>query len=266
MPHLANTDLADSTVLDVMARGKHLLTRVEHGLTLHTHLQMEGAWHLYRPLARWRGGPPWQVRLVLETADWQAVGYRLPVVDLLPSRAEHRVVGHLGPDLLGPDWNEQEAIRRLTGDPDREIGPALLDQRNLAGIGNLYKTEVLFLRGITPWTRVREIDDPIGLIRLAQRLLAANKDRWQQSTTGDLRRGRDHWVFERAGAPCRRCGTTIATAEQGEDAWSRVCYWCPHCQRGPVRSGASAPPARTAGAAAPATRRTAETGGRRHRR
>ncbi len=106
---------------------------------------MDGAWHLYRHGDRWRGGPEWQVRVLLENDAWQAVGYRLPVVELLPRDHEGDAVGHLGPDLLGPDWDPEEAVRRLAADPDREIGPALLDQRNLAGIGNLYQAEVCFL-------------------------------------------------------------------------------------------------------------------------
>jgi endonuclease VIII len=145
VPQLATTDLAGRTVTEVVSRGKHLLTRVDDDLTLHTHFRMDGTWHLYRPGDRWRGGPQWQVRVLLETAAWQAVGYRLPVVELLPRDREDDAVGHLGPDILGPDWDPAEAVRRLAAQPDREVGDALLDQRNLAGIGNLYKAESLFL-------------------------------------------------------------------------------------------------------------------------
>ena len=138
-----------------------MLTRLEGGLTLHTHFRMDGTWHLYRPGDRWTGGADWQVRVVLENADWQAVGYRLPVVELLPTDARRTAaVGHLGPDLLGPDWDDEEALRRLPADPAREIGMALLDQRVLAGLGNLYRCEVLFLRGVTPWTPVGDVARP----------------------------------------------------------------------------------------------------------
>ena len=121
LPSLATVDLAGSTVLEVVPRGKHLLTRLSGGLTLHTHFRMDGSWHLYRPGDRWTGGPEWQVRAVLETL------------------AEDAFVGHLGPDVLGPDWDADEALRRLRADPDREVGLALLAQRLLAGFGNLYR-------------------------------------------------------------------------------------------------------------------------------
>jgi endonuclease VIII len=236
VPRLATTDLAGRTVVEVVARGKHLLTRVDDDLTLHTHFRMDGTWHLYRPGVRWSGGPAHQVRVVLENADWQAVGYRLPVVELLPRQDEHLAVSHLGPDLLGPDWDLDEAVRRLAAAPRRELGPALLDQRNLAGIGNLYKAETLFLSGLTPWVPVGDVADLAGVVRRAYRLLQANKDHWQQTTTGSTGRGEDHWVFERAGRPCRRCGTRIRQAMQAEqrrDELARVCYWCPRCQAGP---------------------------------
>jgi endonuclease VIII len=236
VPQLATTDLTGQQVLEVVSRGKHLLTRVGSGRTVHTHFRMDGTWHLYRPGTRWSGGPAYQVRVVLENADWQAVGYRLPVVELIATADEHTVVGHLGPDLLGPDWDLAEAVRRLRTDPTREIAPALLDQRNLAGIGNLYKTEALFLSGVTPWTAVADVDVE-AIVRRAQRLMAANRDHWQQSTTGSTRRGEDHWVFERAGRPCRRCGTRVLEAlqaEPGRELVARISYWCPTCQAGPA--------------------------------
>lgn len=243
VPRLATTDLVGCTVLAVESRGKHLLTRFDNGRTLHTHFEMDGSWHLYRAGHRWSGGPGHEVRVVLSNSDWDAVGYRLPVVDLVATSDEGSVVGHLGPDLLGPDWDEEQALSRLAARPDRQIGPALLDQRNLAGIGNLYKNETLYLSGITPWLRVGDVTDVVGVVRRARRLMLANKDHWQQSTTGNLRRGEQHWVFERAGRPCRRCGTRIATAHQaepGREEQARVCYWCPTCQAGPAPS--SSPP------------------------
>jgi endonuclease VIII len=234
VPRLATADLSGRRVREVVSRGKHLLTRIEPDLTLHTHFMMEGSWHLYHPNDRWRGGPGWQIRVVLSTARWHAVGYRLPVVELLPTAEERSVVGHLGPDLLGADWDPDEAVRRLAAQPDRAVGEALLDQRNLAGIGNLYKSEVLFLRRVNPWTPVREIDDLPGLVGLAHELLSANRERPAQVTTGDPRRGRQHWVYERAGQPCRRCGTRLARAAQGEPPHTRVADWCPSCQPSPA--------------------------------
>ena len=240
VPHLATTDVSGQTVLEVVSRGKHLLTRLSGGHTLHTHFRMDGSWHLYRPGDRWRGGPAWQVRVVLENSEWQAVGYRLPVVQLLDSSAEESAVGHLGPDLLSDDWDLSEALRRLRA-ADGEIGMALLEQRNLAGLGNLYRNEVLFLRGVTPWTRVADVPDLPALAEKGRRLLLANRGHWEQSTTGSLRYGEMHWVFERSGQPCRRCGTRIATAEQGPAPYARLTYWCPRCQLGPAPPPTRAP-------------------------
>ena len=237
VPQLATVDLTGRSVLEVLSRGKHVLTRIggtgEQEVTLHTHLRMDGAWHLYRPGDRWRGGPAWQVRVLLETPDWAAVGFRLPVVELLPRAREADAVGHLGPDLLGPDWDPAEAVRRLAAAPGTEIGSALLDQRNLAGIGNLYKAEVCFLAGVSPWTPVGAVRDLAGVVERARTLLEANRAHPQQVTTGDLRRGRRHWVFERAGQPCLRCATRVERAAQGEPPYQRLTYWCPRCQPGP---------------------------------
>ncbi|MDX6196862.1 MAG: endonuclease [Actinomycetota bacterium] len=234
VPHLATTDLTGRRVLEVIPRGKHLLTRIEGDLTLHTHFRMDGTWHLYRPGERWRGGPDFQVRVVLRNEDWTAVGYRLPVVELLDTAEESRVVGHLGPDVLGPDWSNEGAVRRLLADPDREIGMALLDQRNVAGFGNLYRVEMLFLRGVSPWCRVAEVRELPALVELGRRLMLANRDHVQQITTGSRKRGETTWVFERTGRPCRRCGTPIRSAEQGEPPYQRLTYWCPRCQPGPT--------------------------------
>jgi endonuclease-8 len=234
VPQLATTDLTGREVLEVVSRGKHLLTRIDGGLTLHTHFRMDGTWHLYRPGEQRRGGPDWQVRVILTNTEWEAVGYRLPVVELLETEDEHRVVGHLGPDLLGPDWNTDEAVRRLRADPGGEVGMALLDQRNLAGLGNLYRIEMLFLRGLSPWLPVSDVPDLPGLVEVGRRLMLTNRGRVEQSTTGSLRRGETHWVFERTGRPCRRCRAPIRSTEQGAAPYQRLSYWCPHCQLGPA--------------------------------
>jgi endonuclease VIII len=198
---------------------------------------MDGSWRLFRAGSRWSGGPAHEIRVVLTNDDWTAIGYRLPAVELLRTDDENNAVGHLGPDLLGPDWDESEAVRRLTSAPDREIGPALLDQRNLAGVGNLYKCEVLFLSGITPWMHVSDVHDLAAVVHRAHRLLVANKDHWHQSTTGSLQRGEEHWVYRRDKRACRRCGTPIRRAmhaEAGREVEERVSYWCPSCQQGPA--------------------------------
>jgi endonuclease-8 len=230
VPQLATTDLAGRSIREVVSRGKHLLTRIDDDLTLHTHFRMDGTWHLYRPGERWRGGPDWQVRVVLATERWQAIGYRLPVVDLLARADEHRVVGHLGPDILGTDWDVDEALRRLATAPGEAIGEALIDQRNLAGIGNLYKVESLFLAGLSPWRLVRDVRDLGAVVEQARRLLTSNREHPQQVTTGVNRRGQEHWVYERAGQPCHRCRTRVTVAKQGAPPFDRLTYWCPTCQ------------------------------------
>jgi formamidopyrimidine-DNA glycosylase len=232
VPRFATADLRGQVVREVVARGKHLLLRTDAGVTLHSHLKMEGAWHLYRPGERWRG-PGFQVRAVLRTAPWVAVGFRLAVCELLASEREHEVVGHLGPDVLGPDWDLEQAARRLRADPDRTIGAALLDQRAIAGPGNNWKNEICFLRGVSPWTPVGEVDDLEGMLALLKRMMEVNRPIGHQVTTGDTRRGRKHWVAERGGEPCLRCGAPILQAGQKADGFERVTYWCPTCQPGP---------------------------------
>jgi len=225
VPRYATVDLAGQTVTEAIARGKHLLIRTGNGLTVHTHLKMDGSWRIGPAGARLAQAHT--IRLVLANADWQAVGHQLGITEVLPTSAEDQVTGHLGPDLLGTDWDTAEAVRRLTKDPGRPIGEALLDQRNLAGIGNLYKSEVLFLRGVSPWSAVADVRDPERMVELARRLLDANKARIGQVTTGDARPGRQTWVYGRAGAPCRRCGTPVRSRADGAD---RITFWCPACQ------------------------------------
>lgn len=228
VPQWAELDLTGQVVAETISRGKHLLTRLPD-VTIHTHLKMEGSWHLYRPGSGWRS-PAFQARLVLANAQWQAVGFRLGAVDVVERAAEISLVGHLGPDLLGPDWSMDEALLRLRADPDRPIGAALLDQRNLAGIGNMYKAEVCFLLGVNPCQPVKSVEVLPQLVDKARRLLVTNKDRPVQTTTGDTRRGAQLWVYARRGQPCRRCGTPIRSAELVDNGIERVTYWCPRCQ------------------------------------
>ena len=229
VPSLATTDLNGRTMQEVVARGKHILMRISGGLTLHSHFRMDGSWHLYRPGERWRGGPDHEIRVVLETSPWTAVGYRLPVLDLVATGKEDTVVGHLGPDLLSPSFDRALAIANVESDPGRTISEALLDQRNLAGIGNFYRTEVCFLLGLHPWRPVEAVDVPAA-IDLSRKLMKANVRNGTQVSTGVDRPGQRTWVFERAGKACRRCGTRILTATLGEPPRDRVTYWCPACQ------------------------------------
>lgn len=234
VPAHATADLTGRTVLDVTPRGKHLLTRIEGGLTLHSHLGMEGSWKVYAPGERWSGGPGHQIRVILGTSGPTAVGYRLPVVELLRTTDEERVVGHLGPDLLGSDWDPGLALTNLLRDPTRQLGEALLDQRNLAGIGNVYKSELSFLIRATPWLPIGELPEDTAeqVVALARRLLEANRERPARSTTG--RRDQRLFVYGRARRSCLRCGTPIELADQGDGARQRPTYWCPACQTGPA--------------------------------
>ncbi len=244
VPKYATVDLAGRPVLDVTPRGKHLLTRVGGDLTIHTHLGMEGSWKVYADEQRWTGGPAYQIRVVLAVAPdaeapdarpaRTAVGYRLPVLELLRTADEGHAVGHLGPDLLGPDWDPDRALANLLTDPDRALGEALLDQRNLAGIGNVYKSELCFLLRVTPWLPVGALpaEHTAQLPVLAKKLLEANRERPIRRTTGH--RGQDLFVYGRAKRPCLRCATPIRVADQGDGSRERPTYWCPNCQAGPA--------------------------------
>ncbi|MET7687032.1 DNA-formamidopyrimidine glycosylase family protein [Streptomyces sp. NPDC005483] len=245
VPKYATADLTGRRVLDVTPRGKHLLTRIEGGLTLHSHLRMDGSWKVYAEDQRWTGGPTHQIRAILANKDHTAVGYRLPVLELLRTADEHRSVGHLGPDLLGPDWDPERALANLLQDPARPLGEALLDQRNLAGIGNVYKSELCFLLGATPWLPVGALpaDRAAQLPALAKKLLETNRDRPVRTTTG--RRGQDLFVYGRAPRPCLRCHTSIRIADQGDGSRERPTYWCPTCQIGPAPSPLRRAPAGT---------------------
>lgn len=228
VPAYATVDLTGERVDEVVSRGKHLLVRVGSA-TIHTHLKMEGRWDVHAAGERWRA-PAWQARLVLATAEREAVGFQLGLVEVVRRADEHRVVGHLGPDLLGPDWDPELALANLGRYPGRELGAALLDQRNLAGIGNVYRSEICFLLGVLPDRHVGDVPDLAGAVELAHRLLEANKDRGRRRTTGPGRR-EDLWVYGRRG-PCLRCGTPIRRATTAGDGvgQERVVYWCPRCQ------------------------------------
>jgi endonuclease-8 len=234
--------LVGATVTEVEAIGKNLLIRFDTGLELRTHLRMNGSWHRYRPGERWRR-PAARARLVLEVPGAVAVCFDAPVVELLEVRAErlHPALAALGPDLLAPDFEPTgaaEALRRLRdlARADRAIAQALLDQRALAGIGNVYKSEVLFIERVDPWAPVGKVPDEAltRLVATAHRLLVANADRRggpERVTTGRARAadGQPLWVYGRAGRPCRRCGTLIASRRQGTEL-PRLTFWCPRCQ------------------------------------
>jgi endonuclease VIII len=240
VPRIATADLSGRAVLEVAPRGKHILIRVERGVTVHSHLGMEGSWRVCTPDRRPRGGggPAHQIRAVLTTATNVATGYRLPLLELLRTAEESKALGHLGPDLLGPDWDVSEAERRLLEDPGRTLVEALLDQRNLAGIGNVYAAELCFLAGTSPWTPVGELPPPLlpRLLPAAKRLLEANKERLDRRTTrapAGADRDRALWVYGRTRRPCHRCGTAVRAGAHGPPERPRIAYYCPDCQPGP---------------------------------
>jgi len=231
VPQHATADLSGATVRETVSRGKHLLTRIdgEEEWTLHTHLKMEGTWRVLERGRRWPR-PAAQARVVLETDTRVAVGFSLGIVELVPRGREDELVGHLGPDLLGPGWDEAEALRRLREDPTRPLGEALLDQTRLAGIGNMYMAELCFVAGVHPRTPVGDVTGLPRLVRRAKQMLELNKERAVQSTTGDLRERQRMWVYRRDKSPCRRCGTPIRVAMAGPAGRERASYWCPSCQ------------------------------------
>jgi endonuclease-8 len=233
-PSLATVDLTGREVVAVVSAGKHLLTRIGGGLTLHSHLRMDGSWHVHRT------GEPWgrpraahKIRAILANDEWTTIGHDLGMLDLVATDREDTLVGHLGPDVLAPDWDPAEAVRRLGASPQRPIGEALLDQRVLAGVGTFFMAESLFLRGISPWTPAAHVGDVDALVALIHRLLLVNAGRAVQSTTGDLRPGHGQYVHARSGRGCRRCGTAVRVAPIGIAPQQRPAFYCPHCQPGP---------------------------------
>ncbi len=222
VPRFATVDLTGQVVDEVFSRGKHLFIRVG-AASIHSHLKMDGSWRVGNRAVR----VDHRARIILETDTVRAVGVDLGVLEILERDRDGEAVAHLGPDLLGEDWDAAVAAANLTADPDRPIAEALLDQRVLAGVGNVYSNELCFLTGHLPTAPVRDIGDPHRMVSRARDMLWLNRFRWNRCTTGDTRPGRQLWVYGRSGQPCRRCGTRI----NFDDAGERVTYWCPSCQR-----------------------------------
>lgn len=226
VPRYATVNLSGHAVDEVVSRGKHLFIRVGPA-SIHSHLKMDGIWRVVP-----RGKPTrqaYKIRIILETDDIQALGIDLGVLEVLDRENDEDVVAHLGPDLLGEDWNPEVAAANLAKDPDRPIATALLDQRVLAGVGNVYANELCFVFGRIPTSPVSSLPDPLRVVNRARDMLWANRSRWNRTTTGNRRPGQDLWVYGRAGEPCRRCDTPIRRAESSDA--ERITYWCPSCQR-----------------------------------
>lgn len=220
VPRYATVDLTGQRVDEVISRGKHLFIRAGRA-SIHSHLKMEGSWRITR------GPLDHRVRICLEAGPVRALGIDLGVLEVLDRDRDGEAVAHLGPDLLGADWDPDIALANLVAGPNRPLAAALLDQTVLAGIGNVYCNELCFVVGRLPTTPVAALADPARLVARAHDMLWANRLRWTRCTTGDTRRGRQLWVYGRAGQPCRRCGTPVECDRGG----GRVSYWCGSCQR-----------------------------------
>jgi endonuclease-8 len=232
------------TIESVSARGKHLLMAFSGDLVLRTHLRMNGSWHIYPSGARWQR-PAREMRVLVCTAEACGVGFNIPVAELLSGRDldRHRQLQSLGPDLLAEPFDRAEAVRRMRGRGGEPIADVLLNQRVLAGIGNVFKSEILFLAGIHPFTPAGALTDPDldRIVGVSREQLAANVMTRSQTlssatgrrTTRSLNPREQLWVYSRGGKPCRRCGAAIQSAKSGLDA--RASYWCPNCQPVPGR-------------------------------
>jgi endonuclease-8 len=232
--------LTAMTVDQVRSAGKHLLMHFSGDLVLRTHMRMNGSWHIYRPGERWRRHPR-DMRILLATPAFEAVGFNIPVAEFIKvssqrDLARHEVLSALGPDVLDPDFDRSEAIRRLRAQPSSSIAEALLNQRLLAGLGNVYKSEVLFACRANPFATVAELDDEqlANLVDMSRKLLMANVATPRSGittyrrTTGRASPGERLWVYGRGRQPCRQCGAPIHVRKHGADA--RLTYWCPRCQ------------------------------------
>ena len=228
VPRYATVDLRGHTVDEVISRGKHLFIRVGPA-SIHSHLKMDGSWRI-TPSHR-LPSPGYKIRILLEVDETAASGLDLGILEILDRDRDSDAVAHLGPDLLGPDWDPDRATANLCADPGRPIAAALLDQKVLAGVGNVYCNELCFLFGRLPTSPVSALRDPRRVVVRARDMLWANRLRKNRTTTGNTRTGQELWVYGRPRQPCRRCGTSIASAAASEVTGERVSYWCPTCQR-----------------------------------
>jgi endonuclease-8 len=235
-----DTPITGRTVERVTAAGKHVLMRFSGRLVLRTHMRMNGSWHIYRPGERWQR-PRREMRVLVATPAFEAVGFNVPVAEFLKPAAmtRHDDLRRMGPDLLGDTFDADEAVRRFRERGALEIADALLDQRIAAGAGNIYKSEVLFLCGVSPFARVDDVDDDVlrRLLATARTHLMANVTHptggivtYRGYSRGSGRDGSERrYVYGRARKPCRKCGEPIRVRAQGPHA--RLTYWCPACQR-----------------------------------
>ncbi len=230
------------TIESVEASGKWMMIRFSGDLILLTHMLMSGSWHIYRPGEKWFR-KSYDMRIVLETKDWVAVGFMTPIAEFHTEKtlAERGGLKNLGQDVLAEKFDELEAAGALKSRPDLEVGDALLSQSLIAGVGNVFKSEVCFACGINPFKSMYavSVEDAARLVKTSRKYLLANvTDKsgdqivtytGQRRTTGRMRPQERLWVYGRNGLPCRKCGTEIISKKQGKDA--RITFWCPNCQR-----------------------------------
>ena len=232
-PRLTRVDvdspLSGRTVERVEARGKHLLMTFSGDLVLRTHMRMNGSWHIYRSGERWRR-PLADMRIVIRTAEYDAVAFTVPVGEFTSGDEARRELGALGPDPLGAGFDATEAVRRIRARGDTEIADALLDQRAIAGLGNVFKSEVLFAARVSPFARAGELPEErvARLVALAAKFMRLSAEGGERRTRSSLDRTQRLAVYGRAGKPCIRCGRPVSRTRQGMDA--RSTYWCERCQ------------------------------------
>lgn len=250
-PRLVGLDLTGRTLVEAEAVGKHLLVRFDDGRTLHAHLRMDGSFVVGRAADE----PDWRRRIELWLESGRLTGVDVPILEVLPTAMEDTVVGHLGPDLCGarpPDL--VEALERLTANPALPLGGALLDQRNVAGFGNVYAVEIPFLFGVSPNQQVGTISELDVLLAVGAALIRTNAEQGPQNTTGRRLTTADHWIYGRRRRPCPLCATPLDGWEEGQSPWTRVATWCPACQRIQSVRAADVPRARRLLALHPARR------------
>jgi len=225
--------IVGSLVDAVEANGKHLfiIFGTPKRVVLHTHMKMSGSWHVYRPAERW-WEPESEARVVIRTENAVAPCFHPPIVELLTEKelGLHRVVSQLGPDIIRDEFDMDEAIRRLRSNEDRDIATALLDQRAISGIGNVFKVEALFLGRTSPWAQVRDLDDAKlrDLVEHARTLIRLNRDGGPRRTHFALNASERMWVDERAGLPCHVCGTMVESGWHPDEV--RKSWFCRTCQ------------------------------------
>jgi endonuclease VIII len=226
-PRLVGVDFTGSTLVDADAFGKHLMIRFDDGRTLHAHLLMTGSWTVGRAATE----PLWRRRVELWLEHGRLTGLDVPILGVIPTAHEDVLIGHLGPNLCAADPPDiDEIVDRMTRDPHAPVAGAMLDQRNVAGFGNLYAVEVPFIVGVSPNQTIGTIDDIDGLIGVGAALIRVNATRGPQNTTGRKLATDDHWIYPKRGRPCPICGTRLDGWRQDQSPWRRVSAWCPSCQ------------------------------------